>query len=161
MKRPLLLTLALALLLASSGWAGEAPSAQITRFLASRKVLASVYFRPGSRSLDLAARSALDQLVPRLTKIDLKKTLVRIEGFAATPEKKAALTLSVARAEEVENYLRDRNPITHHFYLIGFGPGSALGNRTPQGKKNRVDIALYDNLITKVLKTTARKYKSR
>lgn len=140
------------LLLASPVFAGQRPPV-VEQMLASRQVLGTVYFSGDSASLNAAAKKALRRLLPVLEKVDLKDKLVRIEGFAddGRGEQKAA-ALSIHRAEKVNDYLRDRSTVCASFYIVGFGSKGPLGKGAIDGKKNRVEIALYDNLLYKVLK---------
>lgn len=132
-------------LLCGTAFSGPLETGAVDGFLATRRILGSVAFEQNSAMLDDKGRETLDSLVSALKEIHESAQLIRIEGFAVTGEKDGdVLSLAMARAHSVENYLREHYDLAVSYYLTGFGPGkSQLKIVNPS---SRADVAVYDNL---------------
>lgn len=124
----------------------ESATGLLKSFFDSREVIATVDFADGSSGLTSRAKEEIDRIAPRLSRLDPRKTLVRIEGFASTDGNKwVNVPISMARARAVMDYLRDNYQMnTVDLSLTGFGSGKG-GSRLEVEPGCRAEIALYDN----------------
>ncbi len=119
--------------------------AEVARFLASRKLVSIVYFQQGSSALTNLAKQSIDSAVPRLSLLDLKKVVVRLEGFAPLEgSEEFTVPLSMSRALAVINYMKEKYNLNTGSFLIGCGDNDLNG--VTEDKRRRVEIAFYDNL---------------
>lgn len=118
--------------------------AEVTRFLDSRKLVSIVYFEQGSSVLSSLAMTSIDSAAPRLTQLDMKKVVVRVEGFAPNEgDDEITVPLSMNRALAVMAYVREKYHFKTGLFLIGCGDRDL--SEVPEDKRRRVEIALYDN----------------
>ncbi len=117
---------------------------EVENFLANRKLLASVYFQPGSALLQPGARREIDELASRLRRELGEGEVLRVEGFASQEGTyETNVVLSMARAKAVRDYLRDRHGIASEPFLTGFGPQKSVVEQ--RERMRRVEVALYDD----------------
>jgi len=120
--------------------------AEVARFLDSRKLVSIVYFQQGSSALSNLAKQSIDSAVPRLRLLDLKKVVVRVEGFALQEGGEAvSVPLSLNRALTVIGYMKEKHYLDTGRFLIGCGDRELA--EVPENKSNRVEIVLYNNLL--------------
>ncbi len=132
--------------LAAAAFAAERSGLSFEQFMASRKVLATVYFDVGSARLDDDARATLERLAPQIKSISFDEKVLRIEGFSSPEGKELAnVLLSMERAASVELYLRKLNGTSYERYLVGKGVYNAA--KLDNAHQRRVDIAIYDNVL--------------
>lgn len=144
MKRQILLVLLAFFLLLSSAHSDDLKRID-DNFMTSREVLGVVRFAEGSVLLTSKAKGVVDSLIPRLEKYDPSQKIIRIEGFASkSGDEKTNITLSMARAKSVVQYLRDNYQLEIEIYLSGFGSKDSpliLNDQTCSA-----EVVLYDNL---------------
>ncbi len=126
-------------------FANDPTPAEVTSFLNSRQLVSIVYFQPGSSVLSSLAKKSIDSAVSRLKLLDMKKVLVRLEGFAPLEgTEKVNAPLSMRRALAVMSYMRDKYHLETGLFLIGCGNRNF--SEMSKDKRSRVEIALYDNI---------------
>ena len=119
--------------------------AQVARFLDSRKLVSIVYFKQDSSILSSQAMKSIDSAVARLSRLDMKKILVRIEGFAPLEgDEEVSVPLSMNRALSVMNYVREQYHLKSGLFLISCGDRDL--SEVSEDKRRRVEIVLYDNI---------------
>jgi len=119
---------------------------QVAEFLATRQLLVTVAFAPGSSLLTPEARAEIDRNLDRLRNIDGEKYVLRIEGFTS-PEGgvEQNVNLAMERARQVEIYLLKQEGLTTERTLTGIGVDTS-SRLSPQDQR-RVEIARYDNIL--------------
>lgn len=126
--------------------ASEPMPKPVAEFLATRKVLVSVPFAPGSANLSADSQQTLRKSMDRLRGLDTNKFLLRIEGFTS-PEGGPELNVNLAmeRAREVEQYLVRHDGLPSNWSLTGIGVDPASSQ--VKDRQRRVDIVQYDNIL--------------
>lgn len=140
-----LVVLSLILGYAGSVFAGTGISGdRLEKFLASRVVVATVDFAPGSSKLDGKAIAVLKGALPALSGLDRKQKVLRIEGLSQSSIKgDSSLDLCIRRAQAISKFLKAHQKMDVQPYLVGFG------NKPPEKVKdgnNRVAIVVYDDI---------------
>jgi len=139
------LVLLFASLTASFSFAEDVMPAEVARFLDSRKLVSIIYFQEGSSALSNSAKQSIETVIPRLSLLDMKKVVVRIEGFAPLEgREEVRVSLSMNRALAVMNYLQKKHHMNSGLFLIGCGDRDL--SEAAEDKRRRVEVALYDNL---------------
>lgn len=117
-------------------------TAEIDQFLASRQLVAQIFFAHQSTQLSVTAMQQLDRIASELHKYNMQKMLIRAEGFASPDgDNDHNLNLSLQRALAVTDYLLRHQNLQLPVFLTGFGE-TRLDTENESALR-RVDIAVY------------------
>ena len=125
-----------------AGATGDPPE-EVTQFLATRVVLASVAFSPDSSSLSAEAKKYLFTRVPEIRTAHRGKLILRLEGFNGRADSSADTELAMFRAKAVGDYLRLQHGIDVKVYLTGFD----RDHTDPLLDQARVDVVSYKDIM--------------
>lgn len=122
---------------------GAVSSIEIDQFLASRQVIAQIFFTNKNIELSSEAKRQLTAIVKDLQRYKEQEMLVRVEGFASHEgEAQYNLKLSLQRAMEVESYFLNKHNLSVSVFLTGFGEKGKTDGKLIDSR--RVDIAIYE-----------------
>lgn len=116
----------------------------VAKFLATRQLISTLYFDPGSTYLSESAKVELGRVAGNLKNFDYSSHVIRVEGFTS-PEggEEANVNLSMSRAMEVEKFLVQRAGLSGKLNLVGLGVDAR--SQLPWELQRRVEIASYEN----------------
>lgn len=113
----------------------------VAEFLASRQVVATVYFAYGSSRLNAGDISKIEGALPELRDAIRNGKIVRVEGFSSPEGKRTNnLRLSLDRAGKVAAYLNSKG-LPAEVKVTGFGNLNVKQSRS--ALERRVEIAAY------------------
>ena len=122
----------------------EAAPEQLAKLLEEKEIVCTVEFDVNSAELSREAQQTLTGAVSQIKSVNLKKKMIRIEGFSSPEGNKLInVRLSIDRARAVERFLRANHGVSLDHYISGFGATvpdgvSAAGTRS-------VQIVIYNN----------------
>lgn len=137
-----------ALLIFSSMFLGEAqafasPGFDQNVLLSTRNVLETIYFRANSVNLSSSDKRKLENLSIKLSTIDDRKYVVRVEGVVNGNSATSSRLRSFNLARVVVDYISARSGYKANVYLTGFSDLKLLQENFP----DRVEIVCYKNII--------------
>ena len=116
--------------------------AEVDQFLASRQVVAQIYFDKTVAELSPESRLQIDSRVTELLQYKDQQMIIRVEGFSSPDgEDLHNLNLSMQRAMAVEGYLLNRHKLHTYVFMTGFGEKQATDGKVD--RMRRVDISVY------------------
>ena len=117
-------------------------SADVDQFLASRQVVAQIFFARAETGLSSESRLQIDAKASELLQYKEQQMIIRVEGFSSPDgEDLHNLKLSMQRAMAVEGYLLSRHKLQTYVFMTGFGEKQATGDKLAMMR--RVDITVY------------------
>ncbi len=122
----------------------EAQHSEVGTFLASGRILGTIYMEEAQVALRPGDRDVLGELAQDLRHLGGEKTMVRIEGYAGGQRSNRAES-AMLRAAEVAAWLRRLAPESQELTLTGYDSRTIPG--LAGRKKDRVDVVIYDRVM--------------
>jgi hypothetical protein len=110
-------------------------------FIASREIVATIYFQANSEDLGKKAHERVSTTVSRLRKLQTDGRLIRVEGFSSPEgDREANFRLSFYRARTVADIIKEQG-LPAEVTLTAYGDLYSESN--DPAKERRVEIASY------------------
>lgn len=110
-------------------------------FIASREIVATIYFQANSEDLGKKAHERISTTVSRLRKLQTDGRLIRVEGFSSPEgDREANFRLSFYRARTVADIIKEQG-LPDEVTLTGYGDLRSESN--DPAKERRVEIVSY------------------